>query len=107
PPPLTPQAPPAPKQPEYPLASFAGDTGFGVPTLESWVRAVNRKGQAIIYGPPGTGKTFMAEKLAAHVIGGGDGFRDLVQFHPAYAYEDFMQGLRPQTNDTGGLHYPL
>ncbi len=105
--PLPPRAPPPPKQPEYPLASFAADTGFDVRTLESWVRAVNRKGQAIIYGPPGTGKTFMAEKLAAHVIGGGGGFSDLVQVHPAYAYEDFMQGLRPQTNGTGGLHYPL
>ena len=61
----------------------------------------------IFYGPPGTGKTFMAEKLAAHLIGGGDGFSELVQFHPAYAYEDFMQGLRPQRTASGGLHYPL
>jgi 5-methylcytosine-specific restriction protein B len=105
---LPPPPPPLPPiQPEYPLATCSAETGFDVPTLESWVRAVNRKGQAIIYGPPGTGKTFMAEKLAAHLIGGGDSFSDLVQFHPAYAYEDFMQGLRPQTNGTGGLHYPL
>lgn len=101
-----PQPPPR-IQPEYLLATCAAETGFDVPTLESWVRAVKRKGQAIIYGPPGTGKTFMAEKLAAHLIGGGDGFSELVQFHPAYAYEDFMQGLRPQTNESGGLHYPL
>jgi len=102
-------APPPPPQiqPVYPLTTCAAETGFDVPTLETWVRAVKRKGQAIIYGPPGTGKTFMAEKLAKHLISGGDGFKDLVQFHPAYAYEDFMQGLRPQTNTSGGLHYPL
>lgn len=102
-----PPPPPPQIQPVYPLATCAAETGFDVPTLDTWVRAVKRKGQAIIYGPPGTGKTFMAEKLAAHLIGGGDGFSELVQFHPAYAYEDFMQGLRPQTNGTGGLHYPL
>ena len=102
-----PPSPPPQLQPEYPLATCAAETGFDVPTLESWVRAVNRKGQAIIYGPPGTGKTFVAEKLAAHLIGGGNGFSELVQFHPAYAYEDFMQGLRPQTTESGGLHYPL
>jgi 5-methylcytosine-specific restriction protein B len=103
-----PALPPPPQiQAEYALAACAADTGFDVSTLETWVRAIKRKGQAIIYGPPGTGKTFMAEKLAAHLIGGGDGFSELVQFHPAYAYEDFMQGLRPQTNGTGGLHYPL
>jgi MoxR-like ATPase len=94
-------------EPEYSLATCAAETGFDVATLETWVRAINRKGQAIIYGPPGTGKTFMAERLATHLIGGGDGFRELVQFHPAYAYEDFMQGLRPQPTESGGLHYPL
>jgi 5-methylcytosine-specific restriction protein B len=105
--PVNPPPPLQQTQPEYSLAACAAETGFDIATLESWVRAVNRKGQAIIYGPPGTGKTFMAEKLAAHLIGGGNGFSELVQFHPAYAYEDFMQGLRPQTNSTGGLHYPL
>jgi len=63
PPPLPPPVPtPPPIQPEYPLATCAAETGFDVPTLETWVRAVNRKGQAIIYGPPGTGKTIGAIK---------------------------------------------
>lgn len=92
--------------PEYSLEEFSDEAGFEVELLERWVRAIDRKGQAILYGPPGTGKTFAAERLARHLIGGGDGFTSVVQFHPAYAYEDFMQGIRPQTVD-GALQYPM
>jgi 5-methylcytosine-specific restriction protein B len=100
-------APPEPVvNPPYPLERCAADTGFAAATLARWVRAIARKGQAVFYGPPGTGKTFLAERLARHLVGGGDGFWQLVQFHPAYAYEDFIQGIRPRTRASGGLAYP-
>lgn len=91
---------------EYTLSQCAETTGFEEAELERWVRAIERKKQAILYGSPGTGKTFISEKLAQYLIGGGDGFSELVQFHPAYSYEDFIQGIRPQTQD-GQLKYPL
>jgi 5-methylcytosine-specific restriction enzyme B len=93
--------------PEYPLHQVAKNTGFDESYLERWVWAINRKGQVIIYGPPGTGKTYMAEHLAKHLIGGGDGFSEIVQFHPAYAYEDFIQGIRPKAKSDGQLDYPI
>ncbi len=92
--------------PAYTLTQCAAETGFSEEELAGWVRAIERKGQVILYGPPGTGKTFIAERLARHLIGGGDGVYDLVQFHPAYAYEDFIQGIRPKTTAGGGLSYP-
>jgi len=95
-------------RPPYPLPQCAADTGLDEALLARWVRAIHAKGQAILYGPPGTGKTFVAEKLAQHLAGGGDGEVRLVQFHPAYAYEDFIQGIRPQqAPDGNGLDYPV
>ncbi|MCC5645197.1 AAA family ATPase [Nostoc sp. CHAB 5824] len=93
-------------KPKYSLDQCAEDTGLSQPTLERWIRTINRKGQTILYSSPGTGKTYLAEKLAKHLIGGGDGFSELVQFHPAYSYEDFIQGIRPQSQN-GVLAYPL
>jgi hypothetical protein len=93
--------------PSYSLEECAVETGFDAETLSRWVRAIKRKGQAVLYGPPGTGKTFVAERVAKHLVAGGDGVLSLVQFHPAYAYEDFIQGIRPQGRAGGGLDYPL
>lgn len=94
-------------RPAYPLERLAADTGYAPETLQGWITAVARKRQAIFYGPPGTGKTYLAQALARHLAGGGDGIVELVQFHPAYAYEDFMQGIRPLTQPDGRIAYRM
>ena len=56
------------------------------------------KRQVVFQGPPGTGKTYVAQKLAECLAGSADRVR-IVQFHPSYAYEDFVQGYRPTLED--------
>ncbi len=56
------------------------------------------KKQVIFQGPPGTGKTYVARALANHLAGSEDRVT-FVQFHPSYAYEDFVRGFRPSLKD--------
>ena len=51
------------------------------------------KRQVVFYGPPGTGKTFVALAIAEHLT--DDSAIEIVQFHPSYSYEDFVEGFRP------------
>ena len=76
------------------LNTLAGDLLFDIAELRNIERLLDDKRQVIFQGPPGTGKTYVAQKLAACLAGSDERVR-LVQFHPSYAYEDFVQGFRP------------
>ena len=61
---------------------------------------LKEKKQVIFQGPPGTGKTYVARVLARH-LAGVTGSVDIIQFHPSYAYEDFVHGYRPALLENG------
>lgn len=77
-------------------------------TIEEWVQTLSGKvRQGLFYGPPGTGKTWVAQHLAQHLASSPENIQ-MVQFHPAYSYEDFIEGLRPTTaGDSGMLEYTV
>ncbi len=77
----------------------------GLDWLQDCVELLRERRQLIFYGPPGTGKTYIAQQLAWHVTDKGN--VKLVQFHPAYSYEDFFEGFRPQGESGGQIRFTL
>ena len=73
----------------------------------------------ILYGPPGTGKTYNTILRAAEIIENRkiDSYNEalsifkdnlhnrieFITFHQNYSYEDFIQGLRPETDNNSSL----
>jgi 5-methylcytosine-specific restriction protein B len=71
---------------------------------DSWLTelllSLNERRQVVLEGPPGTGKTFVVQRLL-EACGVVEGQSALVQFHPTYSYEDFVEGFRPVATADG------
>ena len=81
----------------------------------------------ILFGPPGTGKTYNTVLRAVEIIDGTDAVEDraycdvkqryeelraagriqMITFHPAYGYEEFIGGIRPESDGNGNVSYPV
>lgn len=62
----------------------------------------------ILYGPPGTGKTFSVKSSLDFVCQGDTSRYEVLQFHPSFTYEDFIEGIKPKSvSKDGNIRFEL
>ena len=70
----------------------------------------------ILYGPPGTGKTYSIKERVEEISGeeyeelAKSGRLKFVTFHQSYGYEEFVEGIKPSTDETdsnGNIKYSV
>jgi len=62
--------------------------------VEKIVNALKFNHQIILMGPPGTSKSYLAKQIATKLTEDDEKII-LVQFHPEYSYDDFVEGKEP------------
>lgn len=87
--------------------------------IQDSLNILKQKKQIILQGPPGTGKTYTAKEIAIQLLfpnelisktdqkeklEGSEQFK-LIQFHPAYSYEDFVRGIVVKTDTSSTPEY--
>ncbi len=92
------------------LASFLSPDDPVLATIRNAIAKDNSR-SFLLAGPPGTGKTHIAHQIAATLADGDDARVLFLQFHPAFGYDDFVEGFRPAQTQSGddskGVTYVL
>ena len=69
--------------------------------IKKYISLLEANKNLVLTGAPGTGKTYLAKKIARTMRAK----IEFVQFHPSYSYTDFVEGLRPVTNENGQIGF--
>ena len=86
---------------QYTRDQAIAESGLDASTFDEHWAVLQDKRQVVLQGPPGTGKSYLADIYGRLLSHGDTRYMEVVQFHPSYSYEDFVEGYRPATG--GGL----
>lgn len=86
----------------YDAGTFRRETYLSEVWLDRVFSLLRLKKQLVLQGVPGTGKTHVARCLARLLTHDRPECVRLVQFHPAYSYEEFVEGIRARGTEVNG-----
>lgn len=69
------------------------------------LQLTKRTKNVLLYGPPGTGKTWLVAQFAKAFTDPNQAA--FVTFHQSFAYEEFVEGLKPHNDEKGQVHYQI
>jgi 5-methylcytosine-specific restriction protein B len=71
------------------------------PLLREVLTLLESYGGVIFSGPPGTSKTWYAQAIGEWLADRDEARYRMIQFHPSYQYEDFVEGYVPRKDGSG------